>query len=283
MAETHKIGFNEEALEILDRLRLLDDDFMTMVFDGNTHATELILNIILERDDMGVIKVERQEVQKEMKNPTIGGRGIRLDIYAKDSKGRNYDIEIQQSDSGADVHRARFNSAMLDARMLRAGQDFSEINESYVIFIAANDTVGAGLPIYHADRTFRETGEDFGDGNHIVYVNGSYDGDSPIGRLMHDFRSRRADDMYYKELADQVRFYKETEKGRDIMCRIIEEYGEKKSEEARLDTLSNTLRNIMETLDMSVEQGLNAMKVPDADRAALVNRLQAPSGKPTIG
>lgn len=67
------------------------------------------------------------------------------------------------------------------------------------------------------------------------------------------------------------------------MCRIIEEYGEKKSEEARLDTLSNTLRNIMETLDMSVEQGLNAMKVPDADRAALVNRLQAPSGKPAIG
>lgn len=128
------------------------------------------------------------------------------------------------------------------------------------LFIAANDTVGSGLPIYHADRTFRETGEDFGDGNHIVYANGSYDGDSPIGRLMHDFRSRRADDMYYKELADQV-----------------------KSEEARLDTLFNTLRNIMETLDMSIEQGFNAMKVSDADRAALVKRFQAPSGKPAIG
>jgi len=84
-----------------------------------------------------------------------------------------YDIEVQRSDAGADVHRARFNSAMLDSRMLKEGQEFSEINESYVIFIVENDVIGAGIPIYHTDRVIRETGEIFGDGNHIVYVNGS--------------------------------------------------------------------------------------------------------------
>ncbi|MBR1391127.1 MAG: PD-(D/E)XK nuclease family transposase [Lachnospiraceae bacterium] len=207
MAET--IQYKEETLRILDELCLLDDDFMTMAFDENIKATELLLNIVLKRDDMEVIRVEKHEVQKEMKNPLVGGRGIRLDVYAKDYGGRTYDIEVQQSDSGADVHRARFNSAMLDIRMLKAGDKFSDLNESYVIFITRNDVVGAGLPIYHADRVFKETGADFGDGNHIVYVNGSYTADSPIGRLMHDFRSQTADGMYYSELADQVRFYKE--------------------------------------------------------------------------
>ena len=34
-----------------------------------------------------------------------------------------------------------------------------------------------------------ETGTYFGDGSHIIYVNGSYKDDSdPVGRLMHDFR-----------------------------------------------------------------------------------------------
>lgn len=273
MADEIKKQYSEETLKILGQLRLFDDDFMTKVFDENIEATELLLNIILERNDMEVIKVEKQEVQKEMKNPLVGGRGIRLDIYAKDSEGLVYDIEVQRSDAGADVHRARFISAMLDSRMLKEGQDFSEINESYVIFIVENDVMGADIPIYHADRVIRETGEVFGDGNHIVYVNGSYEGENPIGKLMHDFRCYNADDMYYSELAKQVRFYKDTEKGRDIMCKIIEEYGDKRAEVTRIETMVNDIKNLMESLNLTLEQALSAIKVSDADRAVLVKRF----------
>ena len=277
MADVIKKQYNEETLKILEQLRLFDDDFMTKVFDENIGATELLLNIILERNDMEVIKVEKQEVQKEMKNPLVGGRSVRLDIYAKDSAGLVYDIEVQRSDAGADVHRARFNSAMLDSRMLKEGQTFSEINESYVIFIVENDVIGAGIPIYHADRVIRETGEVFGDGNHIVYVNGSYDDESPIGKLMHDFRCYKADDMYYSELADQVRFYKDTEKGRDIMCKIIEEYGDKRAKESeevtRIETMFNNIKNLMDSMKWSADQAMTAMKISDSDRAILVKRF----------
>ena len=277
MADVSKKQYSEETIHILEQLRLFDDDFMTKVFDENIGATELLLNIILERNDMEVIKVEKQEVQKEMKNPLVGGRSVRLDIYAKDSAGLVYDIEVQRSDAGADVHRARFNSAMLDSRMLKEGQTFSEINESYVIFIVENDVIGAGIPIYHADRVIRETGEVFGDGNHIVYVNGSYDDESPIGKLMHDFRCYKADDMYYSELADQVRFYKDTEKGRDIMCKIIEEYGDKRAKESeevtRIETMFNNIKNLMDSMKWSADQAMTAMKISDSDRAILVKRF----------
>ena len=54
---------------------------------------------------------------------------------------------------------------------LNPGQNYEELSESYVIFITRDDVVGKGLPIYHADRYIRETGEIFGDGSHIIYVN----------------------------------------------------------------------------------------------------------------
>ena len=42
----------------------------------------------------------------------------------------------------------------------------------------------------------------FGDGQEIIYVNGEYKGDDPIGRLVHDMWCKNADDMYYPELAE---------------------------------------------------------------------------------
>lgn len=42
-------------------------------------------------------------------------------------------------------------------------------------------------PIYHVDRYVSETREPFGDGAHIVYVNGNYKGEDAIGRLMQVF------------------------------------------------------------------------------------------------
>ena len=43
-----------------------------------------------------------------------------------------------------------------------------------------------------------DTREEFRDGSQIVYVNGSYRGSSPIGRLMHDFSCTSPDEMNYK-------------------------------------------------------------------------------------
>lgn len=46
-----------------------------------------------------------------------------------------------------------------------------------------------------------------------MYVNGDYRGDNALGKLMHDFSTPNADEMYYNELARKVRFHKQDEKG----------------------------------------------------------------------
>ena len=200
MADTEIIVLREDTLRILKGFRLLDDDFMTIVFEENIPAVTLLLNIILERDDLTILSVE---TQKEEKNPIVGGRSITLDIFAKDSDGKFYDCEVQRSDSGADVHRARFHSSMMDSRMLKEKQKFKELKDSYILFITENDVMKLGLPLYHIDRVVRESGALFGDGSHIIYVNGAYKNDeNPVGKLMHDFRCTDASDMFYPELAN---------------------------------------------------------------------------------
>ena len=112
---------------------------------------------------------------------------------------------------------------MIDADTLVKGEDYEKLPDSYVIFITENDVMGAGYPVYHADRLVAETGKPLGDGTHIIYVNGAYRGDSAIGKLMYDFSCRRPEDMHYRPLALQARYYKEDGKGVETMCRIMEE------------------------------------------------------------
>lgn len=214
---------SKEAEAILDGYRLLDDNFMTLFFDQNFEATALMLNVILGRND---IQILRMEVQKVEKSPSADGRSVVLDIFAVDASGKHYDVEVQRADHGADKKRARFLSGVLDSRMLKASEDFVNLNESYVIFITEKDVMGAGLPMYHVNRVIEELNTAFDDGNHIIYVNGAYKNDSSdIGKLMHDFRCTSSIDMFYDVLKSGMHHYKETEGGRATVCKAIELYG----------------------------------------------------------
>lgn len=61
----------------------------------------------------------------------------------------------------------------MDANALPEGMDYKKLPESYVIFITEADVLGKGKPLYVIRRTIEGDGEPFGDGSHIVYVNGS--------------------------------------------------------------------------------------------------------------
>ena len=146
-------------------------------------------------------------VQHEMKN--LQGRSARLDILAVDEENRVYNIEIQRDDRGASVKRARYNSSLIDANITEPGEQYENLNETYVIFITEHDVLKGGSPIYCIERTVQETGESFGDGTHILYVNAQMKDDTALGQLMHDFACTSADEMHYQILADRVRYLKE--------------------------------------------------------------------------
>ena len=70
----------------------------------------------------------------------------------------------------------------------------------------------------------------------IIYVNGSIrTDDSALGKLMSDFYCTKADGMYYKELSDKVRHYKESEEGVKTMCDIWEEVKNEGIQEGKIE------------------------------------------------
>lgn len=209
---------HQEDLQRLRGFRLLDDDFLTKCFEGNTECIELVLQIVLDKPDLKVVDVRTQVFVENLLN-----RSVRLDVLATDNAGRKFNIEIQRADKGAGRKRARYNSSMMDANLLEKGEDFDALPETYVVFITENDVMEKGKPLYQIERCFLGTGERFEDGSHILYVNGAFRDESPIGKLMHDFSCTNPSDMYYGVLADRVRFFKESKEGIAVMCKVMED------------------------------------------------------------
>ena len=80
-------------------------------------------------------------------------------------------------------------------------------------------------PIYPVERyvTIGDNKVLFGDGSHILYVNGKYRGNDEIGKLMHDFSCTNPDDMNYEVLAKKARYFKQDKEGVATMCKIMED------------------------------------------------------------
>ena len=208
----------QEDLARLRQLRLIDDDFFSKCFDNDTACVQLVLQIVLDKPDLNVVDVRTQVFVENLLN-----RSVRLDVLATDSEGRKFNIEIQRSDKGAGRKRARYNSSMMNVNLLEKGNDFEALPETYVIFITENDVIGLGEAIYEIERCFVKSGKRFGDGSHILYVNGSYRDDSPVGKLMHDFSCTDPSDMCYNVLADRARFFKESKEGIAVMCKVLDD------------------------------------------------------------
>ena len=199
------------------QLRLIDDELMELCFDGNNAAAEVLVRVILGRDDLTITSAKTQAVMKGLM------REVRLDVLAEDTEGRKYNIEFQRENKGAVPERARLNASMIDANSLDKGEDYTALPEVYVIFITEHDVLGGGLPLYTIDRAISETGKLFGDRQHIVYVNGEHrNADTALGRLVLDLFCRNTEKMYYVPLAERVRHFKEEKKEGSKMSEFSE-------------------------------------------------------------
>ena len=210
---------HQEDLERLRSFRPIDDTFMRGLFKDNLPLAELVLRIITGKKDLTLLKCE---TQADLKRVT-GARSICLDAYAEDSTGKKYDMEVQRSDNGADPHRARYHSSVMDVENLDEKQDYRDLPDTYVIFITEKDYYKAGKPMYAIQNMNLTLNQPFEDGTHILYVNGEYRGDSDLGKLMHDFNCTDAEDMYFDLLAEKTRYLKENPKGVNEMCKVMED------------------------------------------------------------
>ena len=145
----------------------ITDDFMFCKVMSDPDICKELLEILLH------IKIERLEFQEPQKSfkLTSESRGIRLDVYVKDSN-RVFDIELQTTNERNLELRTRYYQGVMDISELEKGEFYSNMKESYIIFICMFDPFGADMPIYTVKQTFTENEKlIFDDKTHKIFYN----------------------------------------------------------------------------------------------------------------
>ena len=101
----------------------------------------------------------------------------------------------------------------------------------------------------------------------VNHVNGAYQGDNPIGKLMHDFQCMDPSGMHYEVLAKRTRFFKESEEGVLTVCRAIEQMREESMREGIEQTRTANIAALMKNLSISVEKAMELFGIPAEERA----------------
>lgn len=240
-------------------LTLMDDRFMKLCLDGNIPCVQAMINHIIDKD-LTVIETHAQKEYKSLH------RSIAIDVYARDSDGKIYDIEIQNDSSEATAKRARFHGSLMDSHHLDESTDFEKLPETYVIFITREDVLKHNKAMYTINRYIEGLNEPFNDGLHIVYVNCSAEDDgSKVWKLIHDMICPDPAKMFIQELADRVGFFKTTKKGREQMSDWFSDYEKIVAQRIRQQDKENfaarllkkgltTLDNVAELTDLSLAE-----------------------------
>ena len=257
---------NEKYLEVLNKLRPIDDTFMRMIFKDH-QCVELLMKIIFGEQ----FSLKRFETQEDHKQ--VVSRSVELDIVLYTHEGVIIGIEVEKSKENASPLRARYHASVLDCDQSYPGEKWSHFPEMYVIFICEEDVLKNGKMFDHIQR-YREDGHVFKDKLHIIYLNASMQDDTPLGKLMHDMLCNDPDDMYYEVLRKRVSYFKRQEGGKKTMCEALEELvneaknegrkegediGEKRGEErgkligekqGRISSLIDILKNKFPDMDL---------------------------------
>ena len=119
------------------------DDYMFGAVMRNAEICKSILETLL---NIQIEKLEYPELQKSI-STYYESKGVRLDVYVKDSD-KVFDIEVQNDSAISLPKRMRYYQSMVDMDSLLKGQDYSELKESFIIFICQYDPFTEGLPCY---------------------------------------------------------------------------------------------------------------------------------------
>ena len=204
-------------LEKIKQLKIMDDDFARIVFKDKDSSLEVLKSLgIVDYNEI----VTHHETQYDIKNPNQ--RSIVLDIYVITDK-KHIDIEIENNRSRASAKRGRLHVSEIDVHLTLPNDDFEKLLDVVVVFICSFDPFNMSLPVYTVTRMIEETNEKYNDGTKIIYVNGTYNGDDEVGRLVHDLKCTDPSLMYNETLRKRVQYFKESKGGIESMCEIWEE------------------------------------------------------------
>ena len=174
----------ESILAPLQKLNLMDD-FLFDAATGDLETCRIIIELSL---GIRIRNIAWKEGQKVIRN-LPGNRGIRMDFYVEDDRGRVFDVEMQKRNEGNIPKRTRFYQALIDAPMLKSGErGFDSLKPAYIVVICGFDLYGYGLYRYTFDNRCKELPDlVMGDECSKIILNTKGKNEDRVDRALIDF------------------------------------------------------------------------------------------------
>lgn len=189
----------------------------------------------------------------------MDAHGVRLDVYVRDDKDSVYNIEMQVADTKNLEKRSRYYQSMIDLQLIDKNQSYSELNQSFVIFICPFDIFKGERHIYTFSNLCEEdSGIRLNDGTTKIFLNtkGRMDDVGEDLKAFLDYvEGKPSDNSFIKKLEDEVREAKKNREWRHEYMTLLmrdqenQKVGETRGEE-RVSKLIKMLINDNRTSDI---------------------------------
>ena len=196
----------QRVIQNFDQITL-KDDFMFFSVMLDEELCKELLERILEIKIKKLVYISGQNAMKD----SYDGKGIRLDIYAEDSKNTVYNVEMQAGQKSNLPKRSRFYQSAIDLNQLGVGMDYDALKSTIVIFICTFDIFKRGLVKYTFQNICVEDKElELNDETTKVFVNikASLDDkkiNPKLANLIKYINSETITDEYTKKLDEAVK------------------------------------------------------------------------------
>ena len=242
--------------------------------------------------DIDIKDISYPEEEKSI-DIRLDSKSIRMDVYVNDDKGTVFNIEMQTSkDMEELVKRTRYYQALIDIDLLEKGQSYSALNDTYIIFICTFGVFTGNRHKYSfKNLCIEEQGLSLDDGTTKLFLStkGTADDISkPLKYFLDYIDGKEPADELMQEIDNEVDTIKCCDEWRrDYMTLAFEmdrKFAEGKAEglaegkaeglaEGKAEGKAEAVINLMETMNITAEQAMKALKIPDADFAKYLSLL----------
>ncbi|MGN1382490.1 MAG: Rpn family recombination-promoting nuclease/putative transposase [Eubacterium sp.] len=186
-------------------LTITDDFVFCTVFSQNEDLCRELAERILDRNISRIVYLNSQQNIKI----TPDGKGVRFDVYFEDDDEHVYDIEMQNYEQPDIPKRARYYQGMIDMDQTAKGTTYSELKDSYVIFISTFDPFHMGYSRYRARTTIVDpSGIPYDDTAWKIFLNPNGYKDKKMSpelkAFLHYLKNNIATDKFTRDLKSQV-------------------------------------------------------------------------------
>lgn len=242
---------NKKALKDLN----LIDRFLFAEVMEDAETGQDILSIILGQD---VQLVPGSQTEKEYRISPLA-KSIRMDVFLMSEEGIVYDIEAQGTYRNDLRKRSRYYQSLLDGSLLESGENsYNLLKDSFIIVITNYDIFGLGKYCYTFEAVCREhPALSLQDGAIRIFLN--------TRGTNRDEMALKTGSVRIRRIHEHVCEVRQSEAIGMKFMRELEEKSQARAEGCQAgltDGILTSIKNLMETMDLTAEKAMKALKVP---------------------